>query len=135
MERLFWNSTGPGEYQATLWFYIGKDQFVAVLYLKAVEKNGHNIWQYRYEDLNGEVIGFDLDKIGAANSAVDAVGEPPREHIFCGEPSVSEHRSFPRATGISRLADNDRALLISFARKPSDDELRDIHEHLQAGNA
>lgn len=38
---------------------------------------------------------------------------------------------FPRASGISRVADNERALLVSFARRPSDDEMRAIHARLK----
>ena len=35
----------------------------------------------------------------------------------------------PKAMGISRMADNDRAILISFTKRLSDDELRDFHEY------
>lgn len=36
----------------------------------------------------------------------------------------------PRALGVSRLADNANALLVSFERELSDDELRDLHDQL-----
>jgi len=35
-------------------------------------------------------------------------------------------------TGVSRVADNDKALLVSFAWKPTDDDLRKFHDHLRA---
>ena len=34
--------------------------------------------------------------------------------------------------GVSRVADNDKSLLISFDRPPTDDELRMVHEILQS---
>lgn len=36
-----------------------------------------------------------------------------------------------RAIGVSRLFDNDRALLLILDRKPTDEELRAVHEHLR----
>ena len=33
--------------------------------------------------------------------------------------------------GVSRMADNDRAVLVSFSRFLSDDELRDLHNFLR----
>ncbi len=33
--------------------------------------------------------------------------------------------------GVSRLGDNDKALLVSFTRKPTDDELRRLHDRLR----
>lgn len=35
-----------------------------------------------------------------------------------------------RACGIGRMADNDKALLVYFDRRPTDDEMRDIHDRL-----
>lgn len=41
------------------------------------------------------------------------------------------HETFDlRAYGVSRMADNEQAILVSFSRKPSDDELRALHEVL-----
>lgn len=34
--------------------------------------------------------------------------------------------------GVSRDAENDKVLLVSFSRTPSDDDLRHVHEHLRA---
>lgn len=36
--------------------------------------------------------------------------------------------SLPKAQGISRMSDNDHALLISFDKQLTDDEMRDFHE-------
>lgn len=38
---------------------------------------------------------------------------------------------WPRATGVSRMVDNSKALLVSFVREPTDDELRALHERLR----
>jgi hypothetical protein len=38
----------------------------------------------------------------------------------------------PAVTGVSRVADNDRALLVSFRGQPTDDALRALHETLKA---
>lgn len=35
-----------------------------------------------------------------------------------------------RAYGVTRMADNDQAILVSFSRKPTDDELRALHDVL-----
>jgi hypothetical protein len=37
-----------------------------------------------------------------------------------------------RPQGVSRLKDNPYALLVSFNRAPTDDELRSIHDYLRA---
>ena len=36
-----------------------------------------------------------------------------------------------RPLGVSRMADNDRAVLVCFNRAPTDNELREIHEKLK----
>jgi len=36
-----------------------------------------------------------------------------------------------RVQGVSRMADNDKAILLSFNRAISDDELRALHEYLR----
>lgn len=36
--------------------------------------------------------------------------------------------SYPKIHGVSRVADNDKVLLVSFHQKPSDYELREFHE-------
>ena len=37
----------------------------------------------------------------------------------------------PKAMGVSRVADNDRAILISFTKRLSDDDMRDFHEYVR----
>ncbi len=39
-------------------------------------------------------------------------------------------KGLPDAKGISRMADNDKAILISFAAPLTDDQMRDLHERL-----
>jgi hypothetical protein len=36
-----------------------------------------------------------------------------------------------RLWGVSRVADNEQALLLSFDRRPTDDELRALHERFK----
>lgn len=36
----------------------------------------------------------------------------------------------PKAVGVGRVADNERALLVCYNRRPTDDEIRGIHELL-----
>lgn len=36
-----------------------------------------------------------------------------------------------RALGVGRMADNTKAILVSFNRAPTDDELRGLHELLR----
>lgn len=43
-----------------------------------------------------------------------------------------EPAPFPYPRGISRMADNEKALLLSFDSPPTDDEMRSIHEFLIA---
>lgn len=38
--------------------------------------------------------------------------------------------SFPKIQGISRMADNEFALLLSPARRLTDDEMRAVHDYL-----
>jgi hypothetical protein len=40
------------------------------------------------------------------------------------------HGDKVRAVGVARMQDNDRAVLVCFDRKPTDDELRDVHDTL-----
>ncbi len=40
-------------------------------------------------------------------------------------------RDLLRVLGVSRDAENDKALILSLSRPASDDELRDIHERLR----
>lgn len=35
----------------------------------------------------------------------------------------------PKAQGISRMGDNDRAMLIHFSKPLTDDEMRDFHDY------
>jgi hypothetical protein len=35
-----------------------------------------------------------------------------------------------RAVGVARMHDNEQAVLVCFDRKPTDDELRDVHDTL-----
>jgi hypothetical protein len=37
-------------------------------------------------------------------------------------------KDFPRALGVSRVADNPKAVLVSLARPPIDYELRALHD-------
>ena len=39
--------------------------------------------------------------------------------------------SFPKAFGVSRVADNDKVVLVSFNRPLTDDELRVLHEEIR----
>jgi len=39
-----------------------------------------------------------------------------------------------RINGVSRMFDNDKALLVHFSRKPTDDELRVFHDRLSDRN-
>lgn len=45
-------------------------------------------------------------------------------------PPVSDVAGWPHVRGIGRMFDNEKALLISLDRKPTDDELRAIHDFL-----
>lgn len=36
----------------------------------------------------------------------------------------------PKAMGVGRIADNEQAILVHFGRRPSDDDLRHLHEVL-----
>lgn len=54
----------------------------------------------------------------------------PAGHAGAHGPSVATLKL--RAFGVSRMADNERAVLVSFDRAPTDDELGDIHEALRA---
>jgi hypothetical protein len=44
---------------------------------------------------------------------------------------VQSIRWFLRPLGVSRVSDNDKVLMVSFNRVPTDDELREIHEKLK----
>lgn len=37
-----------------------------------------------------------------------------------------------RAIGVSRVGDNEQSLLVSFSAKPTDDDLRKLHDHLRS---
>jgi hypothetical protein len=37
----------------------------------------------------------------------------------------------PKALGVSRMADNDRAILVSFSKMLTDDEMRDFHDYVR----
>lgn len=37
----------------------------------------------------------------------------------------------PKAMGVSRMSDNDRAILVSFTKSLSDDEMRDFHDYIR----
>jgi|HubBroStandDraft_6_1064221.scaffolds.fasta_scaffold232958_3 hypothetical protein len=39
-----------------------------------------------------------------------------------------------RLLGISRVGDNDKSLLVSLSRRPTDDEMRNVHAALDAGH-
>jgi hypothetical protein len=34
--------------------------------------------------------------------------------------------------GVSRVADNERVILVSLSERPTDDELREIHDYLRS---
>lgn len=36
-----------------------------------------------------------------------------------------------KVQGVSRVADNEKALLVSFTRRPTDDEIRTLHDLLR----
>lgn len=40
--------------------------------------------------------------------------------------------SLPAAVGVGRMADNEKAVLVSFVRPLTDDELRKLHDVLRA---
>ena len=40
--------------------------------------------------------------------------------------------TFPKVNSIGRMLDNERALLVMLAAKPSDDELRALHDALRS---
>lgn len=42
----------------------------------------------------------------------------------------SDKPSALRAVGVARMHDNDQAVLVCFDRKPTDDELREVHDTL-----
>lgn len=44
--------------------------------------------------------------------------------------SIRWHQ-YLKAIGISRMSDNEKALLVCFNRKPTDDEMRRIHDMLR----
>lgn len=37
------------------------------------------------------------------------------------------------ARGVSRFSEDDRHVLISFSRRPTDREIRELHDHLRKG--
>jgi hypothetical protein len=37
----------------------------------------------------------------------------------------------PKAQGVSRMADNNRAILVSFSKALTDDEMRDFHDYVR----
>jgi hypothetical protein len=47
-------------------------------------------------------------------------------------PEASNVSTDLRLWGVSRVADNEQALMLSFDRSPTDDELRAIHERFRA---
>ena len=49
--------------------------------------------------------------------------------IFQG-PFDDPDRESLRVFGVTRMADNEQAVLIVFQRRPTDDELRSLHESL-----
>lgn len=58
--------------------------------------------------------------------------------VYCTNPDCPVERrirqsvTWPiRVMGVSRVADNDKVLMISFNRKPTDDKIREIHEKLK----
>lgn len=62
-----------------------------------------------------------------------------RTCAHCGKPEMncdchdtSGFRMLPGACGVSRMWDNEKAVLVSFERKPTDDELRALHDLLAA---
>lgn len=44
---------------------------------------------------------------------------------------VFPRKSEQKVQGISRMADNNQALLISMAVEPTDDEIRELHDYLR----
>lgn len=38
---------------------------------------------------------------------------------------------YPKVNGVGRMADNDKAMLVMFERKLTDDELREFHEFIR----
>lgn len=60
-----------------------------------------------------------------------SIAKAIREAIGALTQSPSETAN-PRLWGVSRVADNEQAVLLSFDRRPTDDELRDIHERLRS---
>lgn len=44
---------------------------------------------------------------------------------------LSEANAPPRVLGVSRVADNQRAILVSLDRSPTDDEMRALHDAMR----
>jgi hypothetical protein len=56
-----------------------------------------------------------------------------QEDLRLKTPPVNEATSsLPRVFGVSRVADNSRAVLLTLISKPTDDDLRAIHDRLGA---
>jgi hypothetical protein len=61
------------------------------------------------------------------------IPDDPAERVRQQDEWRRRQRAFgglPRACGVSRMADNDKAVLISFERPLTDDELRQFHDAL-----
>jgi len=42
--------------------------------------------------------------------------------------ALEDSKRFPKCWGVSRMADNDQAVLVSFAEPLTDDQLRGLHD-------
>lgn len=60
----------------------------------------------------------------------------PGERVYFASAQVPDgYVPVPKIVGISRMFDNDRALLLCVDRRPSDDDIRNIHDLLSAAQA
>lgn len=83
------------------------------------------------EEIHVNVEGGDVYTLPLQLSGMDK----PRfvVHVPCSpqaEPGADE-RQVPGVYGVSRMADNPRAILVLLKAEPSDDALREIHERLR----
>lgn len=77
----------------------------------------------------GEIKPFFLTKWEREDYEREQRGESPHGPIGA-PPLLLDVSNLPLARGIGRMADNDRAIILTFDRRLTDDEMRVLHDHL-----
>ncbi len=96
-------------------------------YVQAEYKPRHRVIELGESNIERYVrIGLMCTTCGKEKPAPAAPPAQPAERVPEG---------WPRVHGISRDVDNEKCLLVSFADRPSDDELRSFHDALTASPA